>query len=87
MYEYNYAAGHYMISFYYIGKKYTYKIAQYHIDRRHTYWHLFHKGGIEELKYTSHTQTLEHLVQHGQTPFPPDFLKAVQLVFIEIHKG
>jgi hypothetical protein len=78
MHEYDYGKNQYMVTIYYEGKKLTYRLMKQHRDRHFTYWFMWHKGGMQELKYDLANRKVYHMTIHGQTPFPESFLQAFE---------
>jgi hypothetical protein len=87
MHEYRYPSDDYILTLYYQGKKLQYRLKQYHIDRQATYWHLFTKSEVHELKLTTATRKLEHITIHGQVPFPNSFIEVLQKEVLQIVLG
>jgi hypothetical protein len=59
----------------------------YHRDRSATYWHLFAKGRILDLKFNREACTLTEVLLPGQQASPEAFLAVLQAEFIAMEKG
>lgn len=85
MYEYRYASDDYLLIIYFEGKKYQYRIKQFHIDRSATYWHFYSKDQVQELRYDQRLKKLSQVLIPGQSPFSESFIQVLEEDFKRIH--
>ena len=81
MYEYRPAKADYIFKINYQDKEYSFRVVRYHFDGESTYYHLFARARVLDIKYNYQKKELTEELQHGQTPMPVDFLRLLEVEF------
>lgn len=79
MYEYDPAKNRYRLFIRYNGNDLEYTLQQYHTETGATYWHLFSKSGVMDMKFNRATGKLIQELISGQQPAPVEFMRLIEL--------
>lgn len=85
MYEYDPSKNRYRLFIRYKGNDLEYTLQQYHTEIGATYWHLFSKSGVMDLKFNRITGQLSQELISGQQPAPMEFIRLIEMEFIAMN--